>query len=193
MYCCIRGGYCIRIAECLSYGDECLRRSDECLGRKAECLSRKAQSCGQASVEAALLLPAILCVLALLLEPVCMGYTRSIMCGAATECLRVASTDYDGNVDDCKNFVLRRLEAVPEIPIFHVGGKSDWDINISLDSDQTSVRIRGHIRPLPLYASLLSLFEERDAEGVVLQVHVSGQTRPSWVGGSYAQWQTMWG
>ena len=147
---------------------------------------------GQASVEAAVLLPTLMLLLALLLEPACMGYTRCVMCSAASEAVRVAGTDYDGDFDDCRSFVLRRLRAVPEVPLFHVGGQRDWTVDISGGDGKAQVRISGHVRPLPLVGCLAAAFGESDAQGVVLRAEASGETRPSWVGGTYETWQEVW-
>lgn len=75
---------------------------------------------GQASVEAALLLPTILLLLALLMQPACLLYTRCVMEGAAVEVARLAATAREGL--DVRPFALRRLAAVPEVSVFHVGG-----------------------------------------------------------------------
>mgnify|MGYP002746432868 CR=1 FL=1 len=54
--------------------------------------SRFKQNAGQASVEAALLFPVILMIIALLVEPICILYTKTAMDGACAEGLRVAKS-----------------------------------------------------------------------------------------------------
>ena len=110
-----------------------------------------------------------------------MGYTLVVMRSAASEAARAVTTDYDGDFEDCRQFVLRRLEGVPDVPLFHVGG-----------ADATLV-LRGHARQLPLMGVLASAFAESDETGVVLSARVSVRSRPAWLGGSYADWQKVWG
>lgn len=115
------------------------------------------------------------------------------MRGAAGECARAAATAYKNDTASCKEFALKRLEAVPNVPLFHVGGKDDWVVAVKRSDDQVNVSIKGHARPLPIMGALASLASMSDSEGVVLRVDLTEKTRPSWVGGSYADWQHMWG
>lgn len=148
---------------------------------------------GQASVEAAFLLPATMLLLALLIEPACMGYTLAVMRASAAETARVAATDYDGDFADCADFAKRRLRAIPEVSIFHVGGEDDWEVQIVRDERSVHVSIRGHVRPLPLMGVLASAFRSADGRGVILEASFSEKVRADWVGGTYDTWQEMWG
>lgn len=140
-----------------------------------------------------MVLPSVMLVFALLLQPVCLSYTRSVMRTAAAECARAAATAYDKDLSACKSYALRRLRAVPEVPLFHVGGTGDWTIAIDRSDSHVHVSIAGHARPLPLMGALAALASSSDSSGVVLKVELSENTRPSWVGGSYADWQSIWG
>lgn len=140
-----------------------------------------------------MILPSVMLVFALLLQPVCLSYTRAIMREAAGECARAALTAYGGDMAACRSYALRRLEAVPEVPLFHVGGKGDWTIDISSSGGHVEVSIRGHARPLPLMGALAALASQRDGTGLVLSVTLSEEMRPSWLGGDYGDWQSMWG
>lgn len=131
-------------------------------------------------------------VFAILLEPLCMGYTWTLMGSAAAEAARAVTTDYDGAFEDCRSFVLRRLRGVPDVPLFHVGGDDDWEVTIERGEHEVSVRVRGHARPLPLMGVLASAFAECDGAGVVLDVEVHEISRPKWLGGSYGDWQKIW-
>lgn len=156
--------------------------------------SREAWICrGQGTVEAAVVLPSVMLLFALLLQPVCLSYTRAIMRGAAGECARAAATAYGSDMAACRAYALRRLEAVPEVPLFHVGGARDWKVDISRSDGHVEVSIQGHARPLPIMGALAALASMSDGQGVVLRVSLSEDTRPSWVGGSYSDWQSMWG
>lgn len=147
---------------------------------------------GQATVEAAALLPATMLVFALMLQPVCLAYTRAVMRSAAAECARAAGTAYGGRLAACRELALRRLGAVPEVALFHVGGSSDWKVDVSVSGGLAHVGITGHARPLPLMGALAALAGQRDATGVVLAVDLTEEVRPSWLEGDYAAWQTMW-
>ena len=164
------------------------------LRSKTSCCTDGPWRCrGQATIEAAVLLPSVMLLFAILLEPACLSYTRTIMRATACETARVAATDYDGDLDDCKGFALRRLAAVPEVPLFHVGGKADWQVDIERGEHEVKVAIRGHARPLPLMGVVASALGESDGEGVVPRVEVSEKVRPDWLGGSYESWQQIWG
>ena len=148
---------------------------------------------GQATVEAAVVLPAVMLVFALLLQPVCLSYTRAVMRAAAAESARAAMTAYGGDIGACRSYALRRLRAVPEVPLFHVGGEADWDVTIDRSGRQVSVHIAGHARPLPLMGLMASAALGRDATGLVLDVRLQEDLRPSWLGGDYDAWQGIWG
>ena len=82
---------------------------------------------------------------------------------------------------------------MPEVPLFHVGGRADWDVRIDRTDSHVDVSVAGHVRPLPLMGAVASLLTESDGQGVVLRVGVSKDTRADWVGGDYDAWQSMWG
>lgn len=140
-----------------------------------------------------MILPALMLVFSLLLQPVCLCYTRAVMRAAAAEAARAATTAYAGSMTDCVACVRRRLRAVPEVPLFHVGGSSDWKIGISRADKQVDVTISGHARPLPIMGALAGAAFERDSTGIVLRVTLTMQGRPSWLGGDYSDWQSIWG
>lgn len=140
-----------------------------------------------------MLLPSLLVVLALLLQPVCLAYTRTVMCAAAGECARAALTAYGSDLGSCRAYALRRLEAVPEVSLFHVGGQADWQVAVSSSGNQVSVRVAGHARPLPLFGALASALGKHDGTGLLLEVSLDERMRPSWLGGGYDAWQTIWG
>ena len=169
-----------------------MRRPEECT---TSCCS---EVLGQASVEAALFLPVLMLLLALLLQPAFALYTRCVMEQAASEGLRALATSGSsiaaGN-DACVSYVRRRLRAVPDVAAFHVGGEEGWEVACagSSGSGRASVEIVGRFRPLPLVGLLSSAFGEVDGDEVVLRVNASEETRPSWLEGDYASWVAMWG
>ena len=147
---------------------------------------------GQSTVEAAALLPVLMLLLGMMAQPVCMLYTRMVMLHAAAEGARVALTAQNDN--DVRQFVLRRLRAVPRASLFHVGGTDDWCItlNRSMDEGRVEVEVCGHVRPLPLLGTIAGFVGERDGTGVVLRVRVSEELRPGWVRDGYEAWQGVW-
>ncbi len=156
--------------------------------------SFSSEESGQASVEAALLLPVLMLCLALLTQPMCLLYTRAVMQSAAAEGCRLLATTQNGSAQDgeLEQYVRRRLEAVPQADIFRAG---DWQIELSGDasSSQVGVVITGHARPLPLVGVVASLLGPLDAAGnVELKVEVSRPARPSWVEGGYHAWLATW-
>lgn len=142
-----------------------------------------------------MLLPTVMLLFALLLQPVCMLYTSMVMHATAAECARVLTTAADGDQEACKRFALRRLAAVPEVSPFHVGGCDDWDVSLSYSDGGSTVEVTivGHVRPLPLMGVLASAFARSEGGLVVLEARVSERVRPAWLGGSYESWMQMWG
>lgn len=167
--------------------------------RLAACTtSLSSERAGQASVEAALFLPVLMLLLALLLQPAFALYTRCVMEQAASEGLRAVATSgasAASSQDACAAYVRRRLRAVPDVPAFHVGGEDGWQIECvgSSSMGQASVRVAGRLRPLPLVGLLGTVFGEVKDGEVVLRVEVSENTRPDWLGGDYGGWISIWG
>ena len=147
---------------------------------------------GQMTVESALLLPTVLVVVALLVQPACLVYTRSVM--ASAELARVALTSRSSDEEE-RAYALRRLAAVPDLALFHEGGPDAWEVSVSGPSDagRVSVRITGRARPLPLLGAIASAFGEREGGCVVLSVEATEELRPTWREGSYEDWVGMWG
>lgn len=104
---------------------------------------------GQATVEAAFLLPVVLLAMLMLAQPAIILYDRAVMEAAASEGCRVLETLAPGNEDAARAAVERRLSAIPDAPIFHEGA---WTIELSGGEGQqrASVRIEHGLRPLPL-------------------------------------------
>lgn len=148
---------------------------------------------GQASVEAAIFIPVFMLLLALLLQPVFLLYTRSVMQQAAAEGVRLLATrEASGAATDeaYEQYVRRRLSAVPNVAAFHTG---DWEVELAGDSSgEASVKVMGRLRPLPLLGISAQLFGESEGDLVVLRVQASGSARPSWLKGGYSDWVSIW-
>ncbi|MDO4536744.1 MAG: pilus assembly protein [Coriobacteriales bacterium] len=146
---------------------------------------------GQSTVEAAVLLPTLMLLFALLVQPICVLYTRTIMAHVASELARVALTERDEQ--QVRSYALRRLEAVPEASLFHVGGQADWELSSQCTSDGTvCVEISGHLRPLPFFGVATWLLGERDGADLLLRVRVEETLRPTWLEGDYDEWVQVW-
>ena len=143
-------------------------------------------------MEAAALLLVFMLLLALLVQPVCIAYTQAVMHHAAAEALRVAATTKDDGV--VRSFALRRLEAVPQASVFHTGGNRDWVIELTRAPNEkaATMRISGHLRPLPFVGALSTIACERDGEGVLLTESVTRRMRPMWLEGEYENWMSSW-
>ena len=148
----------------------------------------------QMSVEAALLLPVALALIALLVQPACVLYTRSVMAATAGELARLSLT-LRGGEEELREFALRRLRAVPDLSIFHEGGERGWEIVCTGPDEQgaVSVSIEGRVRPLPLLGSLVAALGTAEGSSVVVRAEATCDMRTSWVGGSYEDWVGIWG
>ena len=145
---------------------------------------------GQASVEAALLIPVLFIVLTLLLQPLVYLYTRTVMQGAVGEALRVYARDSAVTEYECRSFVLRRLEAIPSLAYFHAG---DWTIECSKSSQHTTIAVQGSMKPLPLFLPGIDLVIPHDENGFIARVEVSAKNSPDWLEDDYKTWISMWG
>lgn len=154
---------------------------------------------GQATVEAALLLPAMMVCMALLIQPACMLYTRAVMESAAAEACRLVATTPSVTAvskQAYEAYVLRRLSGVPDLDLFHCGGREGWLITMegATASHSASVTIETAVRPLPLLGVIPALLGRTDSAGnVVVRVEVTTTTRPSWLEGDYDGWASLWG
>ncbi|MDR2197757.1 MAG: pilus assembly protein [Coriobacteriales bacterium] len=158
---------------------------------------------GQATVEAAVLLPVTMLLILVLCQPAILLYNRLVMENAAAEACRLLSTRADVgsfSADKYEGYVLRRLTAIPLTDIFHVGtGVRSWDITLEggEGSEEVCVRIVNRLRPLPLLGWGARLAGQTDAEGYLTQtVELRAPVQPSWVlnngGGGPADWTTQW-
>lgn len=142
---------------------------------------------GQATVEAAFLIPALLLSLLLLIQPGILLYTRMVMEGAAAEGCRVLATasDLEQGTDTVESFVKRRLASVPQQPNFHVHDPAcSWVIKLNggETASQVSVQITNEIRPLPLFDFGLKALGVLNARGnYEITVTKELTTKSTWV------------
>ena len=144
---------------------------------------------GQSTVEGAFLIPVILLMLMLLIQPGILLYNRVVMQSAASEGCRLISTRPSGDLSDAyEGYVIRRLGSVPQQKNFHVHeGACTWEVCFDGDeeSDIVTVTIRNQAEPLPFFdfgARSLGLV---NGEGNFAQeVSVSTHSKSAWVVGN---------
>ena len=152
------------------------------------CFSRERDQ-GQATVEAAFLIPVLLLCLMLLIQPGILLYDRMVMHAAAAEGCRMLETKPAGDSSEpYEGFVLRGLASVPQQENFHVHESGcSWEVELSGDetSSEVSVRITGEVRPLPLFdwgAKALGIVNGKG--NFEVETEVSLELRPEWQGDS---------
>lgn len=155
---------------------------------------------GQATVEAAFLIPVLLGGMLLLLQPGIVLYDRIVMEAAAAEGCRVLATwNAASGGDTVEEFVRRRLSAVPEQENFHMHDDGcSWRITCEGDesSEVVSVTIENDLRALPLVDFACRAFGAQDGV-LTVRVEASSRTQPSWVsrselGLSPSAWVGAW-
>lgn len=159
---------------------------------------------GQATVEAAFLVPLLFIGLLLLIQPGILLYDRMIMHAAASEACRLLATKTDvagASQKSCESFVRHRLGAIPSVAFFHVHeGQCTWTIDLEGDeaSPYVRTRITHEVRPLPLLdlaSTLLGIVNERG--NFEVQVQCNQPTQPAWIlsatdGKSPDEWIGAW-
>lgn len=149
--------------------------------------SARRRTAGQASVEAAFLIPLLLLTLLLLIQPAILLYTYLVMQGAAAEVCRIASTEtlLEQNAEAVERYAMRRLAAVPQQDNFHVHEPTcTWDITYQ-GNDMTAtvvVQITNQARPLPLFDFGLAALGLLNEQGnIQMSASYQLQTKSNWV------------
>lgn len=146
------------------------------------------QTKGQTTVEAAFLIPVLLVLILLLVQPAILLYNRMLMENAAAEGCRLLVTAHAQGAysqEKYEGYVKRRLASIPPSDIFHVHA-SGCSYEIILDGDESSVEvsvsIANRLKPLPLLGWGARLLGLTDSEGCLMQeVKVTMPTQPGWV------------
>lgn len=161
-----------------------------------------ARESGQATVEAAFLIPVMLVGLLLLVQPGILLYDRMVMGAAAREACRllVTKADVAGDMaESCEAFVKHRLGSIPPVDCFHVHqGGCTWGIELEGDEGSGAVRaaIRTEAKPLPLVAAAgtaLGILNERG--NFVVEVRAEQRCQPAWAdqrGDAPGEWVGAW-
>lgn len=143
---------------------------------------------GQATVEAAFLIPVLFVVLLLLIQPGIILYDRMVMNYAAAEgCRLIATKTESGGMDDdgYRDLVLRHLGAIPPQDLFHVhDGGCSYEIELSGDegSALVAVRIKNRVKLLPLFDSGAVLAGASRDGTVEIEVEQTARTKAPWLG-----------
>lgn len=146
---------------------------------------------GQATVEAAFLIPVLFTVLLLSVQPGMVLYDRMVMQAAASDACRLAAVKTDAVGDSSQAveaFVRHRLGAIPPVPCFHVHeGGCSWKVSVQGDerSEKVSVEVVGKVKPLPFLDAGAVLFGMTDGDGLLtVKARCERATQPEWVAGS---------
>ena len=145
-----------------------------------------------------MLIPIVLVGMLIAVQPAIVLYDRIVMEAAAAEGCRVLETLPESDMATVRDYVLRRLDAVPAIPAFHVGS---WSVEVTgagQQSQRVSVRISHAYEPLPLMGAGMQLVGLAQGDGLARQ-EVFRETRPhdEWALGSefglnFGDWVQRW-
>lgn len=143
---------------------------------------------GQATVEAAFLIPVLFVVLLMLVQPGIILYDRMVMNYAAAEGCRLLATKTDaGGMDDgrYRELVLRHLGAIPPQDLFHIhDGGCSYEIELSGDegSALVAVKITNRVKLLPLFDAGAVLAGASHDGTVEIAVEQTARTKAPWLG-----------
>lgn len=157
---------------------------------------RSSSEGGQATVEAAFMLPMLLAVFGLFLEPSILFYDRAVMEAAAAETCRVVETQ-TAEESAVEAYALRRLGAVPSLSVFHMGGDAGWTVELEGgELEEVTVTVTHRVSPLPLLGVTAGLGGSMQGDGSCLQsVSATSALAPSWaaeLGSSPEEWVEGW-
>ena len=138
----------------------------------------------QGTLEAAFIIPILMTLMLLLIQPAIVCYDLVIMKSASAQACRLASEAGNSGSSGVENFIRRRLSAIPQVDIFHVHSSScSYVIDIEGTNEKTStVTIKNKIKPLPLIDIALGTFGATLPDGTLELTSSSTQkSNPSWV------------
>jgi hypothetical protein len=171
------------------------------MSRSTERVSRRASQGGQATLEAAFVIPVFCLLILMLCQPAILLYDRLVMESAAAEGCRLLATRTQvgaGAHDQEKyeGYVKRRLGSIPPIECFHLhDGSCSYEIVMSGDenSSEVSVSITNKLRLLPVMGLGARLLGKCGADRVYTQqVEVTMPSRPDWANGNPEDWKGRW-
>ncbi len=148
------------------------------------CLKLVRDESGQSSVEAAFMLPVLLVLVFILLQPGIILYDEMAMRFACAQTCRLVSTGNESMTEIYESYALERLACVPKHDLFHVhSDQCSWDISINGNdsSKEVQVSISGKIKLLPLFSDVYRLVGAADEDGYMqLSVSETQLVLPTW-------------
>lgn len=159
---------------------------------------------GQGTVEAAFVLPILLGLTLLMIQPGIILYDRIVMEAAASEgcrLLAVSGSDFGDTSASVDLFIRHRLASIPPHELFHMhDGGCSWSIDLDGDEDaaRVSVTIRNEIKPVPLLSWGLAMMGAlTDSGTMIVSVEESAATQPDWArsteaGSDVSEWAGAW-
>ncbi len=146
-------------------------------------LNNQRNTChGQATVEAAFLLPLIFMAFMLLMQPAILLYDRIVMEAAAGKVARLAATSSSLALtkESFKEVALSYLGAIPPVALFHVHDEScSYEIAVegAEAKGRITVTIINRVQPLPLISVAVNAIGLTDDTGAfVIRVTASAPT-----------------
>lgn len=157
------------------------------VGKGASMCDKLKERCGQSTIEAAFVLPVLMLLLLMMLQPGICLYDHIVMRSAAAEgCRLLATSSADASTNE--DYIRRRLSAIPDIPIFHDhSGECSYEIEMFGDetSSEVGVRISNRMKPLPLLDLAMRLANVLDDGGyLVIEARSDMRTQPGWAASS---------
>jgi hypothetical protein len=138
----------------------------------------------QSTVEAAFMIPVILILILLLLQPSIILYDFIVMKSAASEGCRLIATNSGLDSKNVDDFIRRRLSAIPQADIFHIhNGSCSYEIEFNGGESEksSSVVIKNSIKPLPLIGGALELMGATEDGDLTICASEEMSVQPSWV------------
>ena len=130
-------------------------------------------SSGQATVEAAFLIPIMCALLLILLQPSLLLLNRLVMEMTANDVCRFVMTQDCAGMqshpyNEAELYALRRLDAIPSVSILH---EDPWIVEIQGDEclGDVKIHIEHKVKPLPLLQVGLGFGGVLDSEGLLTQ------------------------
>lgn len=156
---------------------------------------------GQATVEAAFLIPLVCLLLIMLCQPLILLYDRMVLEAAAAEgCRLIATQTASGGGrhagESYEAAVRRKLGSIPPVDCFHIHeGGCSYQVELSGDegSEYVTVAITNKLRLLPVAGFGARMLGRCDGDRVYTQrVEVRMRARPGWVTGGPEDWIGHW-
>lgn len=155
--------------------------------KRVKVLDKREGTKGQATIEAAALIPVLFILLLLLLQPSILLFDRIVMKNVAAEGCRLLATKtpvLSEGKDPYEEYVLTRLSSIPEEDHFHVHSQGcSWKVSLTGDetSNRVGVQIVNKVKPLPLVDFMSRSIGLTDSDGF-FEIKVEAEFSPKMIG-----------